>query len=169
MRAGYGARTSSDLPKEKEKMKSTTTERKTAKTAAKKTGPKVQRLPMPPKKIKARYAKRALESLSKTPSNREVARRVEAWARALAAEKPETFGRWRILSAGSLQRLANRLRHSVAVCEAAGVTGKDLPSAFMLGFQPRPRGPYRRPPKPVLNGEAYVKNLIDIAKQKKSK
>lgn len=150
-------------------MKKTSTVPETAKTPSKKSGAKAARLPMPPKKIKARYAKRALESLSKTPSNREVARRVEAWARALAADKPDTFGRWRILSAGSLQRLANRLRNSVAVCEANGVTGKDLPSAFLLGFQPRPRGPYKRPPKPALDAEAYVKNLIENDKQKKGK
>ena len=148
-------------------MKKTSTERNASKATGKQGTAKAARLPMPPRKIKARYARRALESLYKTPSNREVARRVETWARGLAKEKPDTFGRWRILSAGSLQRLANRLRHAVAVCEAAGITGKDLPPAFQLGFQPRPRGPYRREPKPVLNAEQYVQNLL--AKQRKDK
>lgn len=161
--AGRGVITSI-FAKEKEKMKKTSTDRNTPKATSKKPA-KVARLPMPPKKIKARYARRALESLYKTPSNREVARRVETWARELAKAKPETFGRYRILSAGSLQRLANRLRHSVAVCEAAGVKPAEMPSAFLLGFQPRPRGPYKRPPKPVLDGEAYVKNLIEMAKK----
>ena len=163
-----GAEATSIFAKEKEKMKKTTTDRNTPKAASKKPA-KVAKLPMPPKKIKARYAKRALESLYKTPSNREVARRVETWARELAKAKPDTFGRYRILSAGSLQRLANRLRRSVAVCEANGVKPGEMPSAFLLGFQPRPRGPYKRPPKPVLDGEAYVKNLIDTAKKSPSK
>lgn len=149
-------------------MKKTTTVRKASKTASKNATAKAERLPMPPKKIKARYAKRALLSLAKTKSNREVARRVETWARELAKEKPDTFGRWRILSAGSLQRLANRLRHAVAVCEANGVKADELPSAYMLGFQPRPRGPYKLPPKPALDAEEYVKNLI-VPAQKKSR
>ena len=119
-----------------------TTERKAPKTAAQPKAPKAPKLPMPPKKIKARYAKRALESLSKTSSIREVARRVEAWARAMAIEKPDTFGKYRILSPGSLQRLANRLRRNVAAFKAEQPKGK-MPSAFILGFQPKVRGKYK--------------------------
>lgn len=122
-------------------MKKTTMDRNTTNTTpVRKRPPKP---PMPPKKVKARYAARALLSLAKTGSNREVARRVEAWARSQAAKRPETFGCYRILSAGSLQRLANRLRRAVNDLTARNVPRNEWPSAFIMGFQPKVRAPYR--------------------------
>ncbi len=122
-------------------MKKTTMDRNTTNTTpVRKRPPKP---PMPPKKVKARYAARALLSLAKTGSNREVARRVEAWARSQAAKRPETFGCYRILSAGSLQRLANRLRRAVNDLTARNVPRNEWPSAFVMGFQPKVRAPYR--------------------------
>lgn len=143
-------------------MKKTTTERKEAKTAAQPQARKAPKLPMPPKKIKARYAKRALESLAKTNSNREVARRVEAWARAMALEKPDTFGKYRILSPGSLQRLANRLRRNVAAFKAQSPKGK-MPSAFILGFQPKVRGKYKTKTIRALAAEIAAQMVADGA------
>lgn len=122
-------------------MKKTTMDRNTTNTTpVRKRPPKP---PMPPKKVKARYAARALLSLAKTGSNREVARRVEAWARSQASKRPETFGCYRILSAGSLQRLANRLRRAVNDLTARNVPRNEWPSAFVMGFQPKVRAPYR--------------------------
>ena len=72
-----------------------------------------------------------------------LARRVEAWARSQAAKRPETFGCYRILSAGSLQRLANRLRRAVNDLTARNVPRNEWPSAFVMGFQPKVRAPYR--------------------------
>lgn len=112
--------------------------------------------PMPPKKVKARYAARALLSLEKTPSNREVARRVEAWAKSQAVKRPETFGCYRILSAGSLQRLANRLRRAVNDLNARNVPRNQWPTAFVMGFQPKVRAPYRTK-KRMLMAQEYIK------------
>ena len=116
-------------------MKKTTMDRNTTNTTpVRKRPPKP---PMPPKKVKARYAARALLSLAKTGSNREVG------ARSQAAKRPETFGCYRILSAGSLQRLANRLRRAVNDLTARNVPRNEWPSAFVMGFQPKVRSPYR--------------------------
>lgn len=122
-------------------------------TPARKRPPKP---PMPPKKVKARYAARALLSLEKTPSNREVARRVEAWAKSQAAKRPDTFGCYRILSAGSLQRLANRLRRAVNDLTARNVPRSQWPTAFVMGFQPKVRAPYRTK-KRMLMAQEYIK------------
>lgn len=138
-------------------MKKTTMERNTTNTTEQQPARKrPAKLPMPPKKVKARYATRALASLPKTKSNREVARRVEAWAKALAVKKPDTFGCYRILSAGSLQRLANRLRRSVNNLEAKQVARSEWPSAYQMGFQPKVRGPYRTK-KRMLMAQEYIK------------
>ena len=135
-------------------MKKTTMDRNTTNpTPARKRPPKP---PMPPKKVKARYAARALLSLEKTPSNREVARRVEAWAKSQAAKRPETFGCYRILSAGSLQRLANRLRRAVNDLTARNVPRNEWPTAFVMGFQPKVRAPYRTK-KRMLMAQEYIK------------
>ena len=135
-------------------MKKTTMDRNTTNpTPARKRPPKP---PMPPKKVKARYAARALLSLEKTPSNREVARRVEAWAKSQAVKRPETFGCYRILSAGSLQRLANRLRRAVNDLTARNVPRSQWPTAFVMGFQPKVRAPYRTK-KRMLMAQEYIK------------
>ncbi len=135
-------------------MKKTTMDRNTTNpTPARKRPPKP---PMPPKKVKARYAARALLSLEKTPSNREVARRVEAWAKSQAAKRPDTFGCYRILSAGSLQRLANRLRRAVNDLTARNVPRSQWPTAFVMGFQPKVRAPYRTK-KRMLMAQEYIK------------
>ena len=135
-------------------MKKTTMDRNTTTPApARKRPPKP---PMPPKKVKARYAARALLSLEKTPSNREVARRVEAWAKSQAAKRPDTFGCYRILSAGSLQRLANRLRRAVNDLIARNVPRSQWPTAFVMGFQPKVRAPYRTK-KRMLMAQEYIK------------
>lgn len=135
-------------------MKKTTMDRNTTNaTPARKRPPKP---PMPPRKVKARYAARALLSLEKTGSNREVARRVEAWAKSQAAKRPETFGCYRILSAGSLQRLANRLRRAVNDLTARNVPRKEWPTAFVMGFQPKVRAPYRTK-KRMLMAQEYIR------------
>ena len=135
-------------------MKKTTMDRNTTNaTPARKRPPKP---PMPPRKVKARYAARALQSLEKTGSNREVARRVEAWAKSQAAKRPETFGCYRILSAGSLQRLANRLRRAVKDLTSRNVPRNEWPTAFVMGFQPKVRAPYRTK-KRMLMAQEYIR------------
>ena len=135
-------------------MKKTTMDRNTTNaTPARKRPPKP---PMPPRKVKARYAARALQSLEKTGSNREVARRVEAWAKSQAAKRPETFGCYRILSAGSLQRLANRLRRAVKDLTTRNVPRNEWPTAFVMGFQPKVRAPYRTK-KRMLMAQEYIR------------